>query len=153
MDLLPAEIVSQKDAPYQVSPGIDEALSASAALATGEPVLFVFVPFEKCYQQYCLTADVMEKTMSAQLSDSLYVVEVPVHSFYIYTIDAPPDFIVADWDLYPAAPQNEWMPEATLTEFGWGITETMMVLVDDGGQMVHDFGAHLDMEVLDTVLE
>ncbi len=95
----------------------------------------------------------MESRLPAQAADSLHVVEVPVHSFHIYTADAPPDFIMADWDLYPTAPQAEWLPEATLTEFGWGISETTMVLVDSDGELIHDFGRQLDMQHLQSLIQ
>ncbi|MDX1401438.1 MAG: hypothetical protein R3245_05915 [Kiloniellales bacterium] len=120
------------NAPNISSPETGSALSASAALATGEPVLFVFVPQEKCSRQYCVTADVVEEHLPDHAQE-IHVVEVPVYSLFMYTAGAPPDFIIADWDLYPTGPQKEWMPEATLTEFGWGISDTALVLVGGGG--------------------
>lgn len=148
-----AGIAPQQNSANISWPGSGQTLSASKALATGDPVLFVFVPFEKCSRQYCLTGSVFERQLPNHLTDSLHVVEVPVHSFYFYTVDeTPPPFIMADWDLYPTALQLEWMPAATLTDFGWGIDETTLVLVSDGGKQVHKLGGGPPLQALEEAL-
>lgn len=152
VDVIASEVAVQVNTPNQLAPASRKVLSASQALATGEPVLFVFVPYEKCSQQYCLTADVVEKKILDSLADAFYIVEVPVHSFYIYTVDTPPEFIIADWDLYPTYPQADWMPAAEMTDFGWGISETRLVLVDENREMVYDAAGQLDIEAFVGVL-
>ena len=138
--------------PAEIEPHVGAVLSASEALAADEPVLFVFTPADKCARQYCLNADVVQHQVMAELQNGVNVVDVPVYGFYIYTDGTPPSFIYADWDLYPVKPFSDWLPQAEMTEFGWGLEETHVVLVDEDGQMEHDFGGLLDMDTLDAYL-
>ena len=39
-----------------------------------------------------------------------------------------------------------------MTEFGWGLSETHVVLIDEDGQMKQDFGSRLDMDMLHNYL-
>ena len=66
-------------------------MSASEALATNKPVMFVFIPAEQCTIQYCLTAEIVRKKVSVRFIDDVNVVEVPVYGFHIYTDGTPPD--------------------------------------------------------------
>ena len=70
----------------------------------------------------------------------------------MYGDGTPPTFIYADWDLYPVKPYSDWLPQATMTEFGWGLEETHVVLVDADSQMQHDCGGYFDMNALNAYL-
>lgn len=127
-------------------------LSASAALATGKPVLFVFTPIEECAVHYCLTADVVERQVADSYGDQIHVVEIPVYAGHVYTDGTPPP-LFADWDLYPVASFADWLPQAELTDFGWGLTQTRTVFVSADHENYHQFDNGLDMPMLDTLVK
>ena len=129
-----------------------ERLSASAALATGKPVLFVFTPIEECAIHYCLTAGFVERQVADGYGNQIQVVEVPVHAAHVYTNGTPPA-LFADWDLYPVEPFGEWLPQAELTDHGWGLTQTRIVFVSADHENYYEFDNGVDMPMLEMLVK
>lgn len=127
-------------------------LSASAALANDKPTLFVFSPVEQCTIKYCLTADAVDQWVTKAYEDQINVVEVPVYAAHIYHNGTPPP-LFADWDVYPIPSVAEWEPEAELTDFGWGLTESQVVFVSADQATNYQFGASVDYSILNALLD
>ena len=126
-------------------------LSASVAIASDKPILFVFQPVEACAIHYCLTADAVQQWVTKQHGDQISVVGVPVYAAHIYNNDTPPPLFV-DWDLYPVNAFAEWLPQAELTDAGWGLKDTHVVFVTADQQSHYHFENGIDFTVLNNLL-
>jgi len=118
----------------EVDTPANKPLTASMALSNDKATLLVFQPMEKCAIQYCLTADAVSAQLAADLHEQIDVIDVPVYAIASNNADTPPSFLRADWDLYPIMPYVEMMPTPELTDFGWSINDTKMILVNRDGQ-------------------
>jgi len=107
---------------------------------------------EKCTIQYCLTADAVSAQLTADLREQIDVIDVPIYAIASHTADAPPSFLQADWDLYPVAPYADMMPVPELTDFGWSIRDTKMILVSSDGQRSATLHSVLEMDQFDSFL-
>lgn len=128
-----------------------EGLSAGAALVNDKPTLFVFFPVEQCTIKYCLTAVSLDQWVTELYGDRINVVEVPVLSGHVHHNGTPPPLFV-DWDIYPVPSFAEWMPEAELTDLGWGLKDSQVVFVSADQDRNHQFGSSVDWVILDALL-
>jgi len=90
--------------------------------------------------------------VTTRFDDIVNVVEVPVYGSYTSAADNAPTFLIAGWNLYPVEPYVHWLPEAILTPNGWGLPGAQLVLINAEGNLAHDFGSVLDLEVLGNIL-
>jgi hypothetical protein len=136
----------------EVDTPANKPLSASMALANDKATLLVFRPVEKCSIQYCLNADAVSAQLAADLREQIDVIDVPVYAITSNTADTPPSFLRADWDLYPVIPYTDMMPLPELTEFGWSIHDTKMILVSSDGQRSATLYSILEIDEFDSFL-
>lgn len=130
------------------------ATEVGSAPSAGETLtLAFFTPVQMCQVRYCLTADLVSERVNAAFPGRVRIVEVPVVAFHVYHDGTPPDFLHADWRPAGVEPVPGYTPEPVLTQFGWGLAEPQMLLVDDSGRVLHDFGDTLDIETLARVLD
>ena len=125
---------TQRSAAAETGSPDNKPLLASMALMNGKATLFVFRPVEKCTIQYCLTAGAVSAQLPADLREQVDVIDVPVYAIAADSHDTPPSFLQVDWDLYPTVPYADLIPAPQLTEFGWSIHDTKMILVSSDGQ-------------------
>ena len=84
--------------------------------------------------------------------EAVDVIDVPVYAIASNTQDTPPSFLRVDWDLYPAIPYADMMPAPELTDFGWSIHDTKMILVSSDGQRSATLHSALEIEEFDSFL-
>ena len=142
---------TQRSAAAETGTPDNKPLLASMALRNGKATLFVFRPVEKCTIQYCLTAGAVSAQLPADLREQVDVIDVPVYAITEDSHDAPPSFLRVDWDLYPAVPYAELIPAPELTEFGWSIHDTKMVLVSSDGQRSAALHSVMDLDEFDSL--
>ena len=146
-------IVAPRPEPTPPTPEVVPATSASVALSNGLPTLMIFIPVEKCEQQYCLSEPIATKQLQDRGFEKLNVVEVPVSAISQMTAEAPPDYLFVHWDLYPVPTIYEWMPRVVLTDHGWGLADTHIVLLSENGEHLLDLGNQLNLDALAKMLQ
>jgi hypothetical protein len=127
-------------------------LSASMALTNDKMTLLVFRPVEKCTIQYCLTADAVSAQLPANLRQQIDVIDVAVYATAANSQETAPSFLKVDWDLYPATPYAELMPQPELTDFGWSIRDTKMILVSSDGHKSATLHSAQEIDQFDSFL-
>ena len=122
-------------------------MSPAAVMASDRPTVFFFIPSEICQSQYCLPPWYVEALIQERYAGQVNFIAVEVRSLpYDSEPEAYSMLPYANWNLYPVAPFTELLPELTLTDYGLGLENSTVRLVDKDGQLVYESGSAFSSE-------
>jgi len=121
--------------------------SPAVAMANDRPTVFFFIPSELCQSQYCLPPWYVESLIQERYTNQVNFIAVEVRSLpYDSEPEAYSMLPYANWNLYPVAPFSELLPELSLTDYGLGLENSTVRLVDRDGQLVYESSSAFSAE-------
>jgi hypothetical protein len=132
---------------------LDE-ITPAVALANGQPSLFYITPAEVCQIRACPSTAEIAGRLPARFRDRLNFVPVSMHAVQPGVSAEPYAHLgYSDWNLYPTAPQPDWLPAPKLTPFGLGLEAPVVLLVDSQGRLVYRTGEDFSPAELEPYLQ